>query len=197
MSENVQWQAYEARDTRWARLGQQPAIAWLTGLPGSGKTSICDAVDRALARQGRHVFVLDGDNLRHGLCGDLGFGVADRAENVRRAAEVATLMAEAGLIVLVALISPLRAERTQARAIAGRLSFLEVYVDTPLAVCEARDPKGMYARARAGEITSFTGISAPYEVPDASDLTLQTRGLTVEASAKPLYEALLRASGQG
>jgi adenylylsulfate kinase len=191
MSENVLWQTFEPREARWTRLGQQPVIAWLTGLSGSGKTSISDAVDRALAEQGRHVFVLDGDNLRHGLCRDLGFDAVDRAENVRRVAEVATLMAEAGLIVLVALISPLRAERAQARTIAGRLTFLEVFVDTPLPVCEARDPKGFYARARTGEIPSFTGVTAPYEVPESSDLILRTEGLAIEASARPLYEALL------
>ncbi|WP_267361581.1 MULTISPECIES: adenylyl-sulfate kinase [unclassified Methylobacterium] len=194
MNDHITWQFYEPREARWARLGQGPAIAWLTGLPGAGKTSLASAVDRTLAEYGRHVFVLDGDNLRHGLCRDLGFSEADRAENVRRAAEVARLMAQAGLIVLVALVSPSRAERARARAITGNLPFLEVFVDTPLAVCEARDPKGLYALARAGRLTDFTGISAPFEAPEVPDLTLRTEGLTIAASAAPLCGALLRLS---
>ncbi|WP_370875555.1 adenylyl-sulfate kinase [Methylobacterium amylolyticum] len=191
---DVTWQTFAPREPRWERLGQRPAIAWLTGLPGAGKTSIADAADRGLAAHGRHVFVLDGDNLRHGLSRDLGFSDADRAENMRRAAEVARLMAEAGLIVIVALISPSRVERAGARAVAGTLPFLEVFVDTPLPVCEARDPKGLYARARAGQVARFTGVSAYYEAPDAPDLRLRTDGLTVEASAAPLCAALLRLS---
>lgn len=194
MSKTIQWQAYAPREARWAQLGQRPAIAWLTGLPGSGKTTIGDAVDRELAANGRHVVVLDGDNLRHGLCGDLGFSAADRAENVRRTAEVARLMGEAGLVVIVALISPFRADRSRARTIAGGLPFLEVYVDTPLAVCEARDPKGLYARARANAISAFTGVSAPYEPPEAPDLTVRTQGLTVAASAAALCETLMQLS---
>ncbi len=190
----IRWQAYAPRQARWAQLGQRPAIAWLTGLPGSGKTTISDAVDRRLATHGRHVCVLDGDNLRHGLCSDLGFSAADRAENVRRTAEVARLMAEAGLVVIVSLISPFRADRARARAIAGHLPFLEVYVDTSLATCEARDPKGLYARARAGAITAFTGVSAPYELPEGPDLTLRTQGLTVAASAEPLCARLMELS---
>jgi len=194
MSDHVTWQLYAPREMRWAQLGQRPAIAWLTGLPGAGKSSLVHAVDRTLSEQGRHVLVLDGDNLRHGLCCDLGFSEGDRAENVRRAAEVARLMAQAGLIVLVALVSPSRAERARARAIAGDLPFLEVFVDTPLTVCETRDPKGLYALARAGRIAEFTGVSASYEVPDVPDLTLCTERLTIAASAAPLCEALLRLS---
>lgn len=192
--DNVTWQPYEPREARWERLGQRPVIAWLTGLPGAGKTSIADMVDRTLAAQGRHVFVLDGDNLRHGLCRNLGFGENDRAENVRRTAEVARLMAEAGLVVIVALVSPAQADRTRARTIAGELPFMEVYVDTPAAVCEARDPKGLYARARSGEIPSFTGVSAPYEAPEAAELVLHTNGRTVMDTAMELCSALLRMS---
>lgn len=192
LSKTIRWQTYAPREARWAQLGQRPAIAWLTGLPGSGKTTISDAVDRELAAHGRHVCVLDGDNLRHGLCSDLGFSAADRAENVRRTAEVARLMAEAGLVVIVSLISPFRTDRARAREIAGDLPFLEVYVDTSVAVCETRDPKGLYARARTGEISAFTGVSAPYEIPEAPDLTLRTQGLTVAASAQPLCTRLMQ-----
>ena len=176
-------------------MGQQPVIAWFTGLSGSGKSSIANAVDRALTRDGRHTMVLDGDNLRHGLNRDLGFSAADRIENIRRAAETARLMAEAGLVVIVSLISPFREERAMARRIAGDVPFLEVFIDTPLAVCEARDPKGLYDRARAGKIPDFTGISAPYEAPEAPDLLIRTQGLTVQDSAGSLIAALLRLSG--
>lgn len=175
--------------------GQGPAIAWLTGLPGAGKTSVAAAAGRALSRHGRHVVVLDGDVLREGLCCDLGFDEDDRAENVRRAAEVARLMAQARLLVIVALISPSRAERLRARVIAGNLPFLEVFINTPLSVCEERDPKGLYKRARAGEILSFTGVSAFYEAPEAADLVLFTEGKSIELTAAPLVETLLQLSG--
>lgn len=191
MSEHLTWQSFEPRS---ARLGQRPVIAWLTGLPGAGKTSIAAAADRALGARGRHGTVLDGDNLRHGLNRDLGFNAADRAENVRRTAEAARLMAEAGLIVIVALISPSRGERASARRIAGDAPFLEAFVGTPPALCEARDPKGLYALAHAGRIVEFTGVSAPYEVPTAPDLVLRTEGLAIEESAAALVEALLRLS---
>jgi adenylylsulfate kinase len=191
---NLTPHALQPRENRWSQLRQRPVIAWFTGLSGSGKSSLANAVDRALTAQGRHTMVLDGDNLRTGLARDLGFSPADRDENVRRTAEVAALMAEAGLIVLVSLISPLRAERAQARRIARDLPFLEIFVSTPLAVCESRDPKGLYQRARTGQIPDFTGISAPYEPPDAPDLTLVTEHCSVTASAEPLREALLRHS---
>lgn len=142
------------------------------------------------------MFVLDGDNLRHGLCSDLGFSEADRSENVCRAAEAARLMAQAGLVTIVALISPSRADRARARAIAGDLPFLEVFIDTPLPVCAARDPKGLYARARIGAIASFTGVSAPYEAPEAPDLVLPTDGRSIDVSAAPLLEKLLAICGQ-
>ncbi|OHV15658.1 adenylyl-sulfate kinase [Methylorubrum extorquens] len=190
----VFWQPLQPRERRWARLGQRPAIAWLTGLPRAGKSTIADAVDRGLTEADRSSMVLDGDNLRQGLNRDLGFTAEERVENIRRAAEAARLMADAGLVVIVSLISPFRAERAAARAIAGDISFLEVFIDTPLAVCEARDPKGLYDRARAGKIPNFTGISAPYEAPEAPDLTLRTKGVSVAASAVPLIEALRRLS---
>ena len=188
------WYPLQPRERRWARLGQRPAIAWLTGLSGAGKSTIAGAVDRGLTEAGRSSMVLDRDNLRQGLNRDLGFTAEDRVENIRRAAEAARLMADAGLVVIVSLISPFRAERAKARAIAGDIPFLEVFIDTPLAVCEARDPKGLYDRARAGKILSFTGISASYEVPEAPDLALKTKGVSVPESAVPLIEALLRLS---
>ncbi|WP_431311113.1 adenylyl-sulfate kinase [Methylobacterium nigriterrae] len=184
----------QPRENRWARLGQRPAIAWFTGLSGAGKSSIASAVDRALTARGRHSMVLDGDNLRLGLNRDLGFSARDRAENIRRAAETARLMAETGLIVIVSLISPFREERETAHRIAGDIPFLEIFIDTPLAVCEARDPKGLYGRARSGAIPDFTGISAPYEAPAAPDLVITTHGRTVEDSAAALIPELLRLS---
>ena len=197
ISDNLTWQVLQPREARWRSLGQRPVIAWFTGLSGAGKSSIANVVDRALTAQGRHAMVLDGDNLRHGLNRDLGFTAADRVENVRRAAETARLMAEAGLVVIVSLISPFRAERAEARRIAGDIPFLEVFIDTSLALCEARDPKGLYDRARAGVIPNFTGISAPYEAPDAADVTVPTQGRSVADSAAILIPSLLRLSAPG
>jgi len=194
VSPNVLWNPLQERERRWASLGQCPAIVWFTGLSGSGKSSIADVVDRSLTQSGRHTMVLDGDNLRHGLNRDLRFSAADRAENVRRAAEAARLMAEAGLVVIVSLISPFRKERAVAREIAGDIPFLEVFIDTPLDVCEDRDPKGLYSRARAGQIPDFTGISAPYEAPAHPDLLVRTEGLTVEQSALAVIPALFHLS---
>lgn len=193
-SNNLTRQILQPRERRWSRLGQRPVIAWFTGLSGSGKSSIADAVDQALTDQGRHTMVLDGDNLRSGLNRDLGFSEKDRDENVRRTAEAAALMAEAGLITIVSLISPLRAERENARRIAGDIIFLEVFVSTPLQVCEDRDPKGLYRRARGGQILNFTGISAPYEPPADADITIVTQGRTVKESARHLIDELLRLS---
>ncbi|MEE7503750.1 adenylyl-sulfate kinase [Methylobacterium mesophilicum] len=191
---NVTWHELQPRERRWHALGQRPVIAWLTGLSGAGKSSIASAVDDALIQAGRHTMVLDGDNLRHGLSSDLGFSDADRVENIRRAAETAHLMAEAGLVVIVSLISPFRQERAIARRIASDVPFLEVFVDTPLQVCEARDPKGLYQRARSGKIPNFTGISAPYEPPTAPDVIVRTEALTVQESAEPLIKALIEFS---
>jgi bifunctional enzyme CysN/CysC len=150
------------------------ATVWFTGLSGSGKSTVAVECERQLLEQGRPAYVLDGDNLRHGLNADLGFGAADRTENIRRVSEVAKLFADAGAVALVPVISPYRADRDRARAIhdeAG-LRFLEVFVDTPIELCEARDPKGLYARARAGEISGFTGVDDPYEAPERPDLVL-------------------------
>jgi adenylylsulfate kinase len=190
----VTWHPLQAREDRWARLGQMPVIAWLTGLSGAGKSTLAAAADRTLVAGGRHSAVLDGDNLRHGLNADLAFSPEDRAENVRRTAEVARLMAEAGTVVIVSLISPYRADRALARRIAGDVPFLEVFVDTPLGLCEARDPKGLYRLARAGRIPDFTGISAPYEAPERPDLTIATEGRGTAACARVLSARLMRLS---
>jgi len=167
---------------------------WLTGLPASGKSSVAAEVERRLTASGRPAYLLDGDNLRHGLNADLGFSPADRAENVRRAGEVAMLMADAGLVAVVSLISPYRADRDRVRAVheSAGLSFVEVFVDTPLELCEARDPKGMYAKARAGEITGFTGVDDPYEAPRAPDLWLRPTDGDAVAQAAAIFDLIER-----
>ena len=173
-SPNVVWQKGTEREQRWAALGHGGATVWMTGLPGSGKSTIASGDEAALLGAGRSVYILDGDNLRHGLNGDLGFSAEDRTENVRRTAEVSALLADAGVVVLVALVSPYRADRDAARAVhaARGLPFLEVHVATPLEECDRRDPKGLYARARAGEITGLTGVDDPYEPPVAADVVV-------------------------
>jgi bifunctional enzyme CysN/CysC len=177
---NIALQALDVdRAARAAALGQVPRCVWLTGLSGAGKSTLANQLQSTLHAQGRHVYVLDGDNLRHGLNRDLGFTAADRVENVRRVAEVARLMVDAGLIVVVSLISPFRAERQLARERFAAGEFIEVFVDAPLAECERRDPKGLYAKARRGELTNFTGIDSAYEPPEAPELHL----LTAQASA--------------
>ena len=175
-SPNVTWQAGAApRERRREALGHEGATVWFTGLPASGKSTIAVGVEERLLAAGRSAYLLDGDNLRHGLNGDLGFDAAARAENVRRAAEVARLFADAGLVALVSLVSPYAADRARARELHERegLRFLEVYVNTPLAECERRDPKGLYAKARAGELPGFTGIDDPYEAPEQAELELR------------------------
>src|SRR5918998_5529413 len=174
-SANVVWQAGEiTRERRWEALGFAGATVWFTGLPSSGKSTVAAAVETRLLGEGRSAYVLDGDNLRHGLNGDLGFSAEDRAENVRRTAEVAALMADAGVVALASLVSPYRADRDAARAVHERqgLPFLEVHVATSLEECERRDPKGLYARARAGELSHLTGVDDPYEPPLAPDVVV-------------------------
>ncbi len=178
---------------RARQKGQAPAVIWLTGLSGAGKSTIANLVDRALYAQGKHTYLLDGDNVRHGLSRDLGFTAADRVENVRRVAEVAKLMADAGLIVLVSLISPYRLERRMARELVegGGVRFVEVFVDTPLAEAERRDPKGLYRKARRGELANFTGIDSPYEVPEAAEVRLDGGAGPPGAAAETLLEFLV------
>jgi adenylyl-sulfate kinase len=185
-SPEVTWHAGAlTRMARWRALGQCGATVWLTGLPGSGKSTIAAVVEELLIEQGRAACRLDGDNLRHGLCRDLGFSAEDRAENMRRVAHVARLLADAGAVAVVALVSPYATGRAQARQIHEEedLPFIEVFVDTPLEECERRDPKGLYARARAGDLPGFTGIDDPYEPPLAPELRV-TSSQSVHLAAK-------------
>ena len=178
---NLTWAHAEVTaDERQARLNPNPMTFWLTGLSGSGKSTLAFRLEKALLASNRAAFVLDGDNIRSGLNRDLAFSPADRAENIRRTAEVAWLMNEAGVSVVVSLISPTDEDRSRAREIIGGDRFREIYLSTPLAVCEARDPKGLYRKARAGQIAEFTGISAPYQAPKNPDVTLDTSSLSVE-----------------
>ena len=189
--QNLSWQSFEiSRDSRAAMKNQKPVVVWFTGLSASGKSTIADIVEQKLAAQDRHTYLLDGDNFRHGLNKDLGFTDADRVENIRRVAEVARLMADSGLIVMTAFISPFRRERRMAREIAGDIDFIEVFVDTPLEICEARDPKGMYAKARRGEIPNFTGISSAYEEPERADIYLDAGDRTAEELADEVLRQL-------
>lgn len=171
-------------------LAQRPLTIWLTGLSGSGKSTLAFALEHALFSLRRITYTLDGDNVRHGLCRDLGFSESDRSENIRRIAEVAHLMNDAGLIVITSFISPYREDRELARQIIGQERFLEIHVSTPLSTCEQRDPKGLYRKARAGELPNFTGISAPYEPPTAPALTLDTSITSLERCLEQLVELL-------
>lgn len=178
------------RAQRAALKGQKPAVIWFTGLSGSGKSTIANLVEERLTAEGRHAYLIDGDNLRHGLSRDLGFTEADRVENIRRAAEVARMMADAGLIVLVSLISPFRAERAMARDMMGDIDFIEVFVDAPLDVVEARDVKGLYAKARRGELLNFTGIDSPYETPHSPEIHVRTDTKTLDQSARAVLSVI-------
>ena len=188
---NIHWQSLEiGRAERAAQKNQKAAVVWFTGLSGSGKSTIASALEKRLFSLGRHTYVLDGDNVRHGLNRDLGFTDADRVENIRRVAEVARLMAEAGLIVLVSFISPFREEREMARTLMNEGEFIEVFVDTPLELCEVRDPKGLYRKARRQEIMNFTGISSPYEPPESPEVRIETAKLTIEEAVRQLLDFL-------
>ena len=183
-SQNVHWQALDINKAARAGLkGQKPCVIWFTGLSGGGKSTIANLVEKRLYALGRHTYLLDGDNVRHGLNRDLGFTDADRVENIRRVAEVSRLMVDAGLIVLISFISPFRAERRMARELLETDEFLEVFVDTPLAIAEQRDPKGLYKKARRGELKNFTGVDSPYEVPEHPDVRIDTTLLTPEQAA--------------
>ena len=193
MSENVVWHRGSVKPPERAEVtGGKGVTVWMTGLSGSGKSTIAYSAEEKLVRAGRAAYVLDGDNLRHGLNADLGFGAADRSENVRRVGEVSRLMADAGLVVLVPVISPFASDRKMVREAheQASLAFIEVFVDAPLEVCERRDPKGLYARARAGQISDMTGLDSPYESPESPDLRLDSDGPTPEELATQVVEAV-------
>ena len=190
--ENIHWHKGDvAPGERAAIKGQQPFVIWLTGLSGSGKSTLANALERRLLEMGRHTILMDADNIRKGLNRDLGFSEADRVENIRRIGEVAKLMTDAGLIVITAFISPFRADRDMVRALLPAGTFLEVHLSTPLEVCEARDPKGLYRKVRQGEIPNFTGISSPYEEPLAPELRLNTGTLPVIECVEVIMELLV------
>jgi bifunctional enzyme CysN/CysC len=190
-SHNIHWQALDLDKAARATMNdQRPVVLWFTGLSGAGKSTIANLVEKRLYSLGRRTYLLDGDNIRHGLNRDLGFTDADRVENIRRVAEVAKLFVDAGLIVLTSFISPFRAERQMARQLMGEGEFIEVFIDTPLAIAEARDVKGLYKKARAGQLKNFTGIDSPYETPGAPEIHLQTTTLTPEEAAEQIIISL-------
>lgn len=192
-NQNTVWhEPVISRRDREGLNGHRGGILWFTGLSGSGKSTLAHAVEEHLHRQGVRTFVLDGDNIRHGLCNDLGFSDADRTENIRRIGEVSKLMMEAGLLVLTAFISPFRQDREIVRNLVAGGDFIEIFCDAPLSVCEERDPKGLYKKARAGEIPEFTGISSPYEAPERPEITLDTGSQSVEACIEEVVEFLIR-----
>jgi len=194
-TDNIVWhQHFIDKAARSAQKGHKPALLWFTGLSGSGKSTLAGALEAELMQRGIHTYLLDGDNVRHGLCSDLGFATADRQENLRRVGEVAKLMVDAGLVVLAAFVSPYRAERAAIRARLSEGEFIEVFVDTPLSECEQRDPKGLYKKARAGEIKHFTGIDDPYEAPEQADIHLVNHGQGIEQGVAILL-AQLQARG--
>jgi bifunctional enzyme CysN/CysC len=191
-SQNIHWQAIDVNKKAHAELkGQTPCVLWFTGLSGAGKSSIANMVEQRLHALGRHTYLLDGDNVRHGLNRDLGFSEEDRVENIRRVGEVARLMVDAGLITLVSFISPFRSERAMARNLVGPGEFFEVFVDTPIAIAEERDPKGLYRKARRGELKNFTGIDSPYEAPENPEIRIDTTGQTPEQAAELIIAHLV------
>jgi bifunctional enzyme CysN/CysC len=191
-ADNVHWQPTAiTRDDHAAMKNQTPRVLWFTGLSGSGKSTIANEVEKQLFVMNRHTFLLDGDNVRHGLNRDLGFTEADRIENIRRVGEVAKLMADAGLIVLTAFISPFRAERQMVRDMLPPGEFVEIFVDTPLDVAEGRDVKGLYKKARAGKLSNFTGIDSPYEAPEHPEIRVNTVDMTPEEAARFIIQQIL------
>jgi adenylylsulfate kinase len=193
MSNNVVWHHHPVdQSLRAAQKEQQPAVIWFTGLSASGKSTLAGALEDVLTEQGYHTYLLDGDNVRHGLCGDLGFSDADRKENIRRVGEVAKLMADAGLIVMAAFISPFRADRQIVRDIMPEGQFIEVFMDASLDVCRERDPKGLYEKALRGEIKQFTGIDSPYEAPEQPDVYIDAGGLSIPEGLNILLDHLNR-----
>ena len=191
MKNNVIWHTHPVdQDTRAAQKAQRPLVIWFTGLSASGKSTIAGALEQILTQQGYHTYLLDGDNVRHGLCKDLGFSDSDRTENIRRVGEVAKLTADAGLITLAAFISPFRADRDLVREIMPEGQFIEVFVDAPLSVCQGRDPKGLYAKALRGEIKQFTGIDSPYEEPESPEVHIDAGTLSVAQAVNQLLAHL-------
>ena len=192
-AQNLRWQAFDLdRSARTRLMGHKSCVLWFTGLSGAGKSTIANALERRLHAMGRHTYLLDGDNIRHGLNKDLGFSDADRVENIRRVAEAARLFVDAGLIAMVSFISPFRSERRMARDLFEEGEFIEIFVDTPLEICEARDPKGLYFKARAGLISNFTGIDSLYEPPELAELKLDTSKSTPEGLAETVLKELRR-----
>jgi bifunctional enzyme CysN/CysC len=191
-SQNVHWQALDVTRDKHAELkNQKPAVLWFTGLSGAGKSTIANLVEKKLVRMNRHTFLLDGDNVRHGLNKDLGFTEADRVENIRRVGEVAKLMTDAGLIVLTAFISPFRAERRMVREMMQPGEFIEIHIDTPLEEAEKRDVTGLYKKARSGALKNFTGIDSPYEPPEDPEIRIDTTNMTPEQAADLIVERLI------
>lgn len=191
-SSNVVWHhATITRARREAQNGHRGAIIWFTGLSGSGKSTLAHAVEEVLHQRGCRTFVMDGDNVRHGLCGDLGFSVQDRQENIRRIGEVAKIFMEAGVIVLTAFISPYRADRERVRGMVAYGDFIEIYCDTPIAICEKRDVKGLYKKARTGELAEFTGISSPYQAPENHELVVSTGAASLDFCVQQVVEEIM------
>lgn len=192
---NIVWhEGHVGHESREALLKQKGALIWLTGLPSAGKSTIAFTTEHALIERGRMAYVLDGDNIRHGLNKNLGFSAEDRAENIRRIGEVGKLFADAGIITLSSFVSPYRDDRDGVRALMGEGNFIEVFIDTPLSLCEERDPKGLYKKARAGQIPNFTGISDPYEAPENPELVIKTADCTPQEAAQQII-AYLEANG--
>ncbi|MBU3022389.1 adenylyl-sulfate kinase [Aestuariibacter sp. A3R04] len=192
MSTNIVWHKHEVnKQSRANSLGQTPRVLWLTGFSGSGKSTLSNLLEKKFQEQGKHTYLLDGDNVRHGLCGDLGFSDKDRVENIRRVSEVAKLFVDSGVIVLTAFISPFQVDRDYCRKLLDEGEFVEVFVDVPLDVCEQRDPKGLYKKARAGEIKDFTGISSAYEAPQNPEIHLTYKDEPAEDTAERLYNMLV------
>lgn len=190
-TENTVWhEQHVTKKQRAEQKGQQPCLLWFTGLSGSGKSTIANAVDAMLFEQGNHTYLLDGDNVRHGLNGDLGFDDEARIENIRRISEVAKLMVDSGLIISTAFISPFTSDRAMAREKFTDGEFIEVFVDTPIEVCEQRDPKGLYKRARSGEIKHFTGIDSAYDLPESPEITIKTAEYSIEECAQQILNYL-------
>jgi adenylyl-sulfate kinase len=191
MSRNIVWQDLAVKQSDRSQIkNHQPKCIWFTGLSGAGKTTIANLLEKALLDQGIHTYLLDGDNVRHGLNKDLGFSEADRTENIRRVAEVARLMCDAGLVVITSFISPFTSDRQMARDLFNEGDFVEVFVKTPLEICEVRDPKGLYAKARKGEVKGFTGIDSPYEIPLYPEVIVQTENMEPEDAVKLLLSEL-------